>query len=118
MIDTEVKSVSLLPLGMLTLDQSVLTHRQFPGQKVDCPVIAAIIEMADGEHILFDTGLPPAFLEDDDFLPANQANTICGYTVEDDIRNRLRAVGAMPGRVRVVYEGSVGYGRSEPRPRT
>ncbi|MCZ6529123.1 MAG: N-acyl homoserine lactonase family protein [Chloroflexi bacterium] len=102
MIDTEVKSVSLLPLGMLTLDQSVLTHRQFPGQKVDCPVIAAFIEMADGEHILFDTGLPPAFLEDDDFLPANQANTICGYTVEDDIRNRLRAVGAMPADVKIV----------------
>ncbi len=33
MIDTEVKSVSLLPLGMLTLDQSVLTHRQFRARR-------------------------------------------------------------------------------------
>ncbi len=81
---------------MLTLDQSVLTHRRFPGQKVDCPVIAAFIEMADDEHILFDTGLLPALLEDRNFLPAYQADCICRYTGEDGIRNRLRAVGATP----------------------
>ena len=102
MIDTEVKSVSLLPLGMLTLDQSILTYRRFPGRKVDCPVIAAFIEMADGEHILFDTGLPPAFLEDHDFLPAHQADLVCSFTAEDDIRSRLRTLGATPEDVKIV----------------
>ncbi len=102
MIATEVKSVSLLPLGMLRLDQSILTYRRFPGRKVDCPVIAAFIEMSDGEHILFDTGLPPALLEDGDFLPAYQAGIVCSYTAEDDIRNRLQAVGATPEDVKIV----------------
>ncbi len=102
MIDTAVKSVSLLPLGTLTLDQSILTYRRSPGQTVEIPVSAAFIEMSDGEHILFDTGLPPAFLEDREFLPPAQAGIVCRYTPEDDIRNRLRAVGATPEDVRVV----------------
>ena len=106
MVATAVKSVSLLPLGILTLDQSILTYRRFPGQKVDCPVIAVFIEMADGEHILFDTGLPPALLEDPEFLPAHQAGIIASYTAEDDIRNRLKAVGAMPEDVKGNIEGA------------
>lgn len=102
MFETSIKSVFLLPLGKLSLDQSILTYRRFPGQKVECPVIAAFIEMSDGEHILFDTGLPPAFLEDRDFLPPHQANIVCEYTVEDDLRNRLKSAGAEPDDVKVV----------------
>jgi hypothetical protein len=33
MRNIEVKSVSLLPLGTPTLDQSILTYRRLPGQK-------------------------------------------------------------------------------------
>ncbi len=56
MRNTEVKSVSLLPLGTLTLDQSILTYRRFPGQKVECPVTAVFIEMSDADPLLLIPG--------------------------------------------------------------
>jgi hypothetical protein len=57
--ETLVKSVALFNLGTLINDQSSLTMRRGMGTRVEVPVTGALIEMTDGEHILFDTGLLP-----------------------------------------------------------
>ena len=62
-LDTLVTSVSMFHLGTLMSDQSMLTYRQGVGKPVEIPVTGGLIEMADGEHILFDTGMLPQDLE-------------------------------------------------------
>ena len=101
-METAVESVALLPVGTLTIDQSILTYRRGPGEKVECPVICVFIEMADGEHILFDTGPPPSLLDGTDKLSDHQRQVVCSYTEEDDLRHRLKSLGHEPGDVKLV----------------
>jgi len=89
MNDTHVKSLSILPLGRLKLEQSILTYREGVGVPVEVPVTGAFIEMSDGEHILFDTGISPSVLEGQDHFPEKLKNVIASFDPEDDIRYRL-----------------------------
>jgi N-acyl homoserine lactone hydrolase len=102
MTDTLVRSVSLLPLGRLKLEQSILTYRRGMGQAVDVPVIGAFIEMADGEHILFDTGISPSLHESETYVPARLKPLISRFDPEDDIRHRLQQLGHRPEDVAYV----------------
>ena len=94
-VDTMVVSVSLFHFGTLISDQSTMTFRRGMGTKVEIPVTGAFIEMSDGEHILFDTGmLPPGWNGHEP--PARVLSMIGRYLPEDDIRARLR--GKRPGK--------------------
>jgi N-acyl homoserine lactone hydrolase len=102
--ETLVASISLFNVGTLRLDQSVLTYRRGLGTPVDVPVTVGFIEMQDGEHILFDTGMLPA-----DHEGRNGAETlpfyrkdILRYMPEDDLRCRLAEIGRTPADVKIV----------------
>jgi N-acyl homoserine lactone hydrolase len=100
---TLVVSVSLFNLGTLINDQSSLTYRRGAGTKVEIPVTGAFIEMSDGEHILFDTGLLPHACEGQSGLSmARFKEMIARYAPEDDIRSRLAELGRTPEEVRIV----------------
>jgi N-acyl homoserine lactone hydrolase len=101
--DTSVRSVSLFHLGTLRNDQAMMVYRVGAGNTVEIPVTGAFIEMADGEHILFDTG--PAPLGDDpetDPARARFKNMIVRQDPEDDIRARLGQLGRTLQDVRIV----------------
>jgi N-acyl homoserine lactone hydrolase len=101
--DTLVASVSLFNLGTLVNDQSSLTYRQGAGTKVEIPVTGAFIEMQDGEHILFDTGLLPHGCDEEPGPSmARFREMIARYDPEDDIRARLAELGRGPEDVRIV----------------
>src|ERR1700730_13346601 len=95
--ETLVKSVSLFNLGTLINDQSSLTLRRGMGTRVEIPVTGAFIEMADGEHILFDTGLLPHDCEQEGTDPCLSmkrfSEMIARYDRQDDIRARLADLG-------------------------
>src|SRR5260221_7522394 len=97
--DTMVASVALFNLGTLVNDQSALTYRRGIGTKVEVPVTSAFIEMQDGEHILFDTGMLP---HGEDGMPAQHREIIARYAPEDDIRARLGEIGRTPDDVAIV----------------
>jgi len=98
---TLVVSVSLFHFGTLMSDQSTMTFRRGMGTKVEIPVTGAFIEMADGEHILFDTGmLPPGWNGHEP--PARVLSMIGRYTPEDDIRARLAQIGRTTDDVRLI----------------
>jgi len=93
-VETLVTSVSLFNLGTLKSDQSMLTYRQGVGTSVEIPVTGGLIEMADGEHILFDTGMLPQDLDGAAGLSLDRFRPmIVRYEPEDDIRERLRQLG-------------------------
>lgn len=101
--ETLVASVSLFHFGTLVNDQSALTYRQGVGTKVEIPVTGAFIEMQDGEHILFDTGLLPHGFDDGAQLTmARYRNMIVQYRPEDDIRARLAEIGRVPDDIKIV----------------
>jgi N-acyl homoserine lactone hydrolase len=101
--DTLVASVSLFNLGTLVNDKSSMIYRQGMGEKVEIPVTGAFIEMQDGEHILFDTGLLPHGSEDAQGLSmARFREMIVSYDPEDDVRARLAELGRRPDDVRIV----------------
>src|ERR1700726_4078905 len=89
---TLVRSVSLFNLGTLINDQSSLTLRRGMGTRVEIPVTGAFIEMSDGEHILFDTGLLPHGCEvegsDGCVSMKRFSEMIARYERQDDIRSR------------------------------
>jgi N-acyl homoserine lactone hydrolase len=102
-----VRSVSLLNLGTLINDQSSLTLRRGMGTRVEVPVTGALIEMVDGEHILFDTGLLPYDCEQDDgadrcLSMKRFSEMIARYERQDDIRARLADLGRTPEDVKIV----------------
>lgn len=99
---TQVSSVSILPLGVLTLDQSILTYHERRGQAVDVPVTAVFIEMADGQHMLFDTGISPTVRENGDLVPDRLSALIARFGREDDIRHHLAQLGHRPEDVKIV----------------
>ena len=99
MADTLVASVALFNLGTLVNDQSALTYRRGIGTKVEVPVTSAFIEMQDGEHILFDTGMLP---HGEDGMPPHHREIIARYAPEDDIRARLGEIGHTPDDVAIV----------------
>jgi len=101
--ETLVTSVSLFNLGTLINDQSSLTYRRGMGTKVEIPVTGAFIEMSDGEHILFDTGLLPHGCENAPGLSmARFKDMIARYGPEDDIRARLAEAGRKIEDVKIV----------------
>ncbi|HEY2021293.1 N-acyl homoserine lactonase family protein [Paraburkholderia sp.] len=104
--ETLVKSVSLFNLGTLINDQSSLTLRRGMGTRVEIPVTGAFIEMADGEHILFDTGLLPHDCEQEGTDPCLSmkrfSEMIARYDRQDDIRARLADLGHTPEDVKMV----------------
>jgi len=72
----------------------MLTYRQGVGTSVEIPVTGGLIEMADGEHILFDTGMLPQDLDGAAGLSLDRFRPmIVRYEPEDDIRERLRQLG-------------------------
>ncbi len=101
---TLVQSVALFNLGTLVNDQSSLTYRRGVGTRVEIPVTGALIEMADGEHILFDTGMLPHGCEDaaSGLSIARFKDMIAQYTPEDDIRHRLAELGRKPEDIGIV----------------
>lgn len=106
-IGTLVKSVALFNLGTLINYQSSLTMRRGMGTRVEVPVTGALIEMTDGEHILFDTGLLPPDCERDDCPPLclsmkRVSEMIARYERKDDIRARLAELGRTPGDVKII----------------
>jgi N-acyl homoserine lactone hydrolase len=105
--ETLVKSVALFNLGTLINDQSSLTMRRGMGTRVEVPVTGALIEMTDGEHILFDTGLlPHDCARDDGADPCLSikrfSEMIARYDRQDDIRARLAELGHTPEDVKIV----------------
>lgn len=101
--DTLVASVSLFNLGTLVNDRSSLTYRRGIGERVEIPVTGAFIEMQDGQHILFDTGLVPLGLEDGAGLSMERFREMIGrYGKEDDLRQRLAELGRSPADVKIV----------------
>lgn len=101
--DTLVESVALFNLGTLVNDQSSLTYRRGAGTRVEVPVTGALIEMKDGEHILFDTGMLPQGLDDGKELTlARYREMILRYEPQDDIRARLTELGRTPDDVKIV----------------
>lgn len=112
MTDTLVKSLSLLPLGRLRLEQSLLTYRRGVGTPVDVPVIGAFLEMADGEHILFDTGISPSVLEGNALVPEHLTDLIAQFDREDDIRHRLANLGYRPEDVAIVVNSHLHWDHS------
>jgi len=102
-LDTLVTSVSMFHLGTLMSDQSMLTYRQGVGKPVEIPVTGGLIEMADGEHILFDTGMLPQDLETGTGPSLERFRSmIVRYRPEDDIRQRLAQLGRTVQDVRIV----------------
>ena len=105
---TSVRSVSLFNLGTLINDQSSLTLRRGFGVRVEIPVTGAFIEMEDGEHMLFDTGLLPHDCERDGSGPygclsiKRFSEAIARYEREDDIRARLAELDRTPEDVKIV----------------
>jgi N-acyl homoserine lactone hydrolase len=100
---THVVSVSLFNLGTLINDQSSLTYRRGAGTMVEIPVTGAFIEMRDGEHILFDTGMLPHGCEELDGLCTEHLQPmIARYAPEDDIRHRLGELGRTVDDVKIV----------------
>lgn len=101
--DTLVSSVSLFNLGTLANDQSSIVYRQGAGTRVEMPVTGAFIEMSDGEHILFDTGLVPHDVEEAGILSMTRfRHMIVQHGPEDDIRARLAEIGRTPDDVGIV----------------
>jgi glyoxylase-like metal-dependent hydrolase (beta-lactamase superfamily II) len=100
---TLVRSVALFNLGTLINDQSSLTLRRGMGQRVEIPVTGAFIEMSDGEHILFDTGMLPHGCEGHKGMSTERVRSmIARYEPEDDIRYRLSELGRTPDDVKIV----------------
>lgn len=100
---TQIVSVSLFNLGTLVNDQSSLTYRRGVGQKVEVPVTGAFIEMADGEHMVFDTGMMPHDGTHECGTSAPRfREMIARYGREDDIRERLAELGRTPQDVKIV----------------
>jgi N-acyl homoserine lactone hydrolase len=101
--ETLVASVSLFNVGTLQNDQSILTYRAGAGQIVHVPVTVGFIEMQDGEHILFDTGMLPREREGQGGASAKPYhNSIVRQTAEDDLRHRLAELGRTPEDVKIV----------------
>jgi N-acyl homoserine lactone hydrolase len=80
--------------------------RRGMGTRVEIPVTGAFIEMADGEHILFDTGLLPHDCEQDNadgcVSMKRFSEMIARYDRQDDIRARLADLGRTPEDVKMV----------------
>jgi N-acyl homoserine lactone hydrolase len=112
MKDTNVKSVSILPLGRLRLESSVLTYRQNIGQHVEVPVTGAFIEMLDGQHILFDTGISPDVATGGDTVSEGHKVLIARFGREDDIRHHLAQLGYLPEDVAVVVNSHLHWDHS------
>jgi glyoxylase-like metal-dependent hydrolase (beta-lactamase superfamily II) len=101
--ETHVAGVSLFNLGTLLNDRSMMVYRRDPGEIVEVPVTGGFIEMRDGEHILFDTGMLPLDLDDEKTVTqARFRGLIARYAPEDDIRARLAKIGRTPEDVRIV----------------
>lgn len=112
MTDTAVSSVSILPLGRLRLDRSVLTYRRGLGDAVEVPVTGAFIEMQDGEHMLFDTGIAPDACAAGSTLPEPLCATIARLDREDDIRHHLAQLGYRPEDVAIVVNSHLHWDHS------
>lgn len=111
--ETLVSSVSLFNLGTLVNDRSAMIYRQGVGERVEIPVTGALIEMQDGEHILFDTGMLPHGCEGGDGLSMTRfREMIVRYDPEDDIRARLAELGRRPEDVRIVINSHLHWDHS------
>src|SRR3546814_10808696 len=100
---TLVQSVALFNLGTLINDQSSRTYGRGAGTKIEIPVTGAFIEMRDGEHILFDTGMMPHGCDAHRNLSTSRfRDMIARYEPEDDIRRRLGELGRTPDDVKMV----------------
>jgi N-acyl homoserine lactone hydrolase len=107
MSDTAVRSVSILPLGRLRLERSLLTYREGVGEPVEVPVTGAFVEMADGEHILFDTGIDPT-----SELPHSLSALVARRDREDDVRRHIAALGHRPEDVAIVVNSHLHWDHS------
>jgi glyoxylase-like metal-dependent hydrolase (beta-lactamase superfamily II) len=101
--ETLVASVSLFNVGTLQNDQAILTYRRGAGTTVHIPVTVGFIEMQDGEHILFDTGMLPADREGQGGASSGAYHSsIIRQTREDDLRHRLAELGRTTDEVKIV----------------
>lgn len=101
--DTLVDSVTLFHFGTLVMDQSMMTYRRGLGTQVNIPVTGAFLEMRDGEHILFDTGMLPHGCDDGKHVTmAQYRGLIVRYEPQDDIRARLAEIGRTPDDIKIV----------------
>ena len=112
MSDTGVRSVSILPLGRLRLDQSILTYHQGFGTRIEVPVTGAFIEMEDGEHIIFDTGISPTITTSEEYVPERLKRVVCRFTREDDIRHHLAQLGHRPEDVAIIVNSHLHWDHS------
>lgn len=112
MTATSVRSVAILPLGRLRLDYSVLTYREGLGVPVEVPVTGAFLEMEDGGHILFDTGIDPTALDPSGHLPSGLTGLVARLTREDDIRHHLAQLGHRPEDVAIVVNSHLHWDHS------
>lgn len=101
-METAVLGVSLFHLGTLRNDRAMLMYRQGAGVEVEVPITGAFIEMADGDHILFDTGPPPPATPDGGPAATRFRGNFARHEAEDDIRARLAKLGRTPNDVRIV----------------
>ena len=108
-LEMSVKSLYMLPGGMLELDKGVITYRVDSGKKVKIPVIMTLVETSDG-NILFDTGLNPDGLFDP--LGAwgeRAAKIVSKFDPEDDVRYRLKELGLKTDDIRYVVNSHLHY---------
>lgn len=97
-----VQKMYLLPCGVLTADRSILLTGIDIGQKIQAPVVAALL-MHDEGPILIDTGLNPEGLTDPEAAWGPRARLIQPKLTEaDDIRFRLKELGLAVRDVRMV----------------
>jgi len=101
--ETLVESVSLFHLGTLFNERSMMVYRKGFGETLEIPVTGGLIEMRDGQHILFDTGMLPLDLDDGEVVTQKRyRGLIARYAPEDDIRARLGQLGYRPQDIKIV----------------
>lgn len=88
-----------LQLGAVDLDRRVILPASAPGARMTVPVPAYLVELADGERLLIDTGMPLDALEGkavfgDRMRPVGGAGAYVG--------NALRALGVAPESISLV----------------
>lgn len=99
MTEVVVMKLYALQLGAVDLDQRVILPASAPGARMTVPVPAYLVEYADGERLLIDTGMPLDALEGeagfgDRMRPVGGTGAYVG--------NALRALGVVPESIGVV----------------
>jgi N-acyl homoserine lactone hydrolase len=97
-----VKKMYLLPCGLVQADRSILLTGMGIGQKIQSPVISALL-IHDQGPILIDTGLNPEGLTNPEGAWGPRAKLIQPQLTEaDDIRNRLKEAGLRVEDIKMV----------------